>query len=216
MSFTRGTGLRFFSLFWILIIGSLFYVCSDATGNTGYPVQTMADISFLQFDITPTRDTVPAGEPCEVKVTVQNTDDSEVTLLKWGNPLDSTASVTGVFEIRDLTANTAVNTDIIKFMRKMPPSPDDLAEIGPHSSTTTLVNFKMLKLTAGHKYSIRAKGWWQAVWQLPESEVVKEHLNSISGGLSGNFASNTIEFHQVSFVQVDESLKNGEILTLLP
>ena len=160
----------------------------------------MTQTSFLQIDITPTRDPVPAGEPCEIKVTVRNTGDSEVTLLKWGNPLDSSSPVTGVFEVRDLTANADVNTDLIKFSRKMPPPPEELAEIGPGSSTDTHVVFKMLNLTPGHEYSIQAKGWWQAVWRLPKSEVIERHLKDLSGGISGNFASNTVEFRQVGFI----------------
>lgn len=197
MSFKCRLGLRI-ALFWILIIGSFFYLSSAGTGDTAEHPATMAETSFLQIDIAATRDTVPAGQPCELKVTVQNTADSEVTLLKWGNPLDSTASVTGVFEVRDLTANTDVNTDLIKFSRKMPPPPEELAEISPHGLVVTHVGFKMLKLTPGHKYSIRANGWWQSVWRLPKAEVVKEHLSSLSGGVSGQFTSNTVEFHQVS------------------
>ncbi|KAK2843914.1 hypothetical protein FQN49_005952 [Arthroderma sp. PD_2] len=156
----------------------------------------MADqASFLQISISPAHESVAKDQKLEVKVTLQNTAESQATVLKWNNVLDSLAPSLGVFQLRDLTADAEVDQNIMMVRRQLPPKETDFVEIGPKESIETTATFQNLELTSGHKYSVQAKGFWQAIWSMPKSDVVSGHLD-LSGGMNGEFASNTVEFSQ--------------------
>ncbi|EZF34956.1 hypothetical protein H101_01494, partial [Trichophyton interdigitale H6] len=154
-------------------------------------------LSFLQISLCPGRETVPKDEELKLKVTVTNTGDSQATLLTWNTVFDTLAPSLGVFTLHDLTDGTEVEQNIMMIRRQMPARERDLVELGPKQSTETSVVFSNLELTSGHKYSVQANGFWQAVWTKPMSEVVSHHLD-LSVGMNGDFSSNVVEFSKAS------------------
>ncbi|EFR01829.1 hypothetical protein MGYG_04828 [Nannizzia gypsea CBS 118893] len=141
-----------------------------------------------------------ADKPCELEVTVSNANSKNpATILTWNTPLDSLADQLGVFEVRD-TKGAVVPLDFIQVRRMTPPPASDLVEIKPSGSVKVKVALNTLstaELPAGTKYTVKATGWWQAVWNLPKQEVVKTHLQEQSGAFSGDFNSNTVQVTKV-------------------
>jgi hypothetical protein len=165
---------------------------SNSVLNADEGVQTMDLSRVLQLSISAREESLAKGEPCDIKITVENIGNEKVTLLKWGSPLDRISPMLGIFEVRDVETNAAVEIPVMKLSRKLPPQEDDLVEIGPGDSTEAVVKLPPFGLQAGHSYSIQAKGWWQAVWALPRQTVISTHLQDLSAGQSGSFCSETI------------------------
>ncbi|EEP83033.1 predicted protein [Uncinocarpus reesii 1704] len=150
-----------------------------------------------RVSIQAVRDTLPAGEPCELEVTVHNDDaESTMTILGWNNPLDSMAVILGVFEIHDKETGNLVEMDRIQVSRMLPPPPEQLVEIAPRASEKLHVVLTGVSLSPGRMYSIRAKGWWQSIWHLSKDEVIEKYLKDQSGAVSGDFLSNSVEVKQ--------------------
>jgi hypothetical protein len=139
---------------------------------------------------------IPAAfeSPVAVSVTasVTNAAESPVTLLNWGSPLDPRANILGVFEIRDAETEEPVMIDEIKFRRVLPAPREDFVEIAPGASAEVKVTIPRAPLDQGKHYTIRAKGWWQAVWEAPLQDVPPEDLNELTGALRGEFASDPV------------------------
>ncbi|KAM5477899.1 hypothetical protein McanCB56680_006869 [Microsporum canis] len=188
------------SIFGICIFCLAVYLtATDSFSTLVLYARTTAEMAgqatFLEISISPVREVVPKDQQLELKVAVQNTAESQVTVLKWNTVFDTLAPSLGVFELRDLTASADVEQNIMMVRRQMPAKESDLVELGPKQSVETTVTFQNLELTSGHKYSARANGFWQTVWKMPKSDVVTGHLD-LSGGMNGDFASNTVEFSQ--------------------
>lgn len=141
-----------------------------------------------------------ASKPCELEVTVRNTNTKKpATVLNWNTPLDPYADQLGVFEVRD-SKGAVVPLDFIQIRRITPPPASDLVEIKAASSVKVKVALETLsraELPAGTKYTITATGWWQAVWDQPKEQVVQSHLQELSGAFSGNFNSNSVQVTKV-------------------
>ncbi|KAJ0418784.1 hypothetical protein BJY00DRAFT_287361 [Aspergillus carlsbadensis] len=129
--------------------------------------------------------------PVAVSVTasVTNTAEAPVTLLNWGSPLDPRANILGVFEIRDADSDEPVALDEIRFRRVLPAPREDFAQIPAGDSIEVKVTIPHAPLIQGHRYTIRAKGWWQAVWEAPLQDVPPEDLKELTGALRGEFVS---------------------------
>lgn len=151
----------------------------------------------LQVTISSRNEALAKNEPCEIKVRVENTGSAEVTLLKWGSPLDRISPMLGVFEVHDTETNAQVEMPLMKLSRKLPPEEDDLVEIAPSGFAEAIVKLPSFDFQPGHSYSIQARGWWQAAWELPKQNVVSAHLRDISAGTSGSFSSNIIVVSRV-------------------
>jgi hypothetical protein len=151
----------------------------------------------LHVSISSAKCTLHDGESCEIRVIVENTGDSRVTLLKWGSPLDRISPMLGIFEVQDTETNKSVETPMMKVSRKLPPPEEDLIEIESGESAEEVVKFLPSVPSSGQSCSIQAKGWWQAVWALSKQEVVSRHLQEISEGSSGSFSSNSIVISRV-------------------
>jgi hypothetical protein len=132
--------------------------------------------------------------PVAVSVTasVTNNAESTVTLLNWGSPLDPRANILGVFEIRDADSNEAAVLDEIKFRRVLPAPREDFVEIAAGDSVEVKVTIPRAPLEQGKRYTVRAKGWWQAVWEAALQDVPPEDLNELTGALRGEFASEPV------------------------
>lgn len=182
-------------------IATLFYFLPSLVFSLGIQAAetkstAMNPASALQVSISQIHDDEASQNPetsCQLKATVHNTADHVVTLLNWGTPLDPRANILGVFEVRDTTTDTPVEMVEVMFSRKLPPSSDELVEIAGHDSVTANVILDRAKPPAGKKYSIRAKGWLQTVWDMPKEDAISNHIKELSGGSSGEFVSNTIE-----------------------
>jgi hypothetical protein len=162
---------------------------SDSVLNADEGFQTMDLSRVLRLSISAGDESFAKGEPCEIKITVANTGNEKVTLLKWGSPLDRISPMLGIFEVRDVETDVPVEMPVMKVSRKLPPQEEDLVEIGPGDSAQAIVKLPPFGLQSGHSYSIQAKGWWQAVWALPKETVISTRLQDISEGLSGSFCS---------------------------
>ncbi|KAL4915667.1 hypothetical protein BDW62DRAFT_188048 [Aspergillus aurantiobrunneus] len=142
---------------------------------------------------------IPASFSPPVAVSIQlsvlNNAESPTTLLNWGTPLDSRANVLGVFEIRDSDSDEIVTLDTIKFARKLPPPKEDFIQIPPGGAVEAEVILPRVPLLEGHRYSIQAKGWWQAVWEKPLEDVPTDDLEKLTGAERGEFQSEVVPVH---------------------
>ncbi|QMW46732.1 hypothetical protein AFCA_010886 [Aspergillus flavus] len=148
---------------------------------------------YLQVTITPP--IIPAfSEPptVPIQVSVHNPSDTPITVLNWGTPLDPSANVLSIFELRDTTENQPVTLPTIKISRRMPPSVDDLVEIPAGSSVEKEVTLPHVPLTMGHEYSVQAKGNWHSVWEGPRENVTAEKLERLGDAQRGKFSSEVV------------------------
>ncbi|KAL1955651.1 hypothetical protein VTO42DRAFT_8196 [Malbranchea cinnamomea] len=156
-----------------------------------------ADIPLF-IALQPINSELKPDEPCTLDIAVQNTDgnNSVLTFLTWDTPLDPHAGVLGVFEIHDEDdPSVKINTQIIAIRRKLPPPPEDFVEIAAQQTLSARVMLDQVDLPAGRRYAIRAKGWWQAVWEATKEEVLAdaEKAEQLSGGaMSGVFVSESV------------------------
>ncbi|KAK2823856.1 hypothetical protein FQN49_007552, partial [Arthroderma sp. PD_2] len=82
------------------------------------PISTPA----LRISIKAAEDVCRADKPCELDVTVRNTNTKKpMTILAWNNPLDSLAEKVGVFEVRDIKTGEVVPLNYAIVRRITPP-----------------------------------------------------------------------------------------------
>jgi hypothetical protein len=125
-----------------------------------------------------------------ITVSVQNTADSPVTILRWNTPLDPQAGVLGVFEVSDTTDQRTIDIPRIMVSRKLPASEEDLVEIKAHETLEVAVKLPIPSLESGHQYCVHAQGTWHAVWPTELSSVTPSQLKHNEGAKSGEFRSN--------------------------
>jgi hypothetical protein len=125
-----------------------------------------------------------------ITVSVQNTADFPVTILRWNTPLDPQAGVLGVFEVSDTTDQRTLDIPRIMVSRKLPASEEDLVEIRAHETLDVVVKLPVPGLESGHQYSVRAQGTWHAVWPTILSNVTPAQLKDNEGANGGEFCSN--------------------------
>ncbi|KAL2006499.1 hypothetical protein VTN00DRAFT_9167 [Thermoascus crustaceus] len=130
----------------------------------------------------------------KVNVSVYNSADIPLTLLRWGTPLDPASGVLGVFEVRSLNNNgnddgQVLQMDTIKLSRKLPPTVEDLVEIPAGGAVEAAVTLPPLQLHAGREYSVVTRGRWQAVWEGRMSDVTPEKLETLADAKAGGFVS---------------------------
>ncbi|KAL4819898.1 hypothetical protein BDW67DRAFT_173166 [Aspergillus spinulosporus] len=125
-------------------------------------------------------------------VSVQNKGESPATVLKWGSPLDERANVLGIFEILDTENDKVVEITTVKFARQLPPPKEDFVEIPPGGKIDAEVKIPLVPLEEGRKYTVQAKGWWQAVWEQPMGDVPRENLEKLAGALRGEYVSEVV------------------------
>jgi hypothetical protein len=174
-------------VFAFLLAASVFYMLSFSTiMSTPTPNLEVR----LQSPSVPATFTPPI--PLTIHVSVQNKGESPATVLKWGSPLDGRANVLGIFEIFDTENDKVVEITTVKFARQLPPSMEDFVEIPPGGKTDAEVKIPLVPLEQGKKYTIQAKGWWQAVWEQPLGDVPRENLEKLAGALRGEYVSEAV------------------------
>ncbi|KAL4805115.1 hypothetical protein BDV18DRAFT_25119 [Aspergillus unguis] len=133
-----------------------------------------------------------------IKLSVVNRAESPATVLTWNSPLDPKANILIPFEIRNTDTDEVVQLDTIKFARQLPPPKEDFSQIPPGGEVHAEVTLPIVPLYTGQKYTIRAKGWWQAVWESPIEDVPDYDLKRLAGALRGEFESEAvpIEVHE--------------------
>ncbi|KAL4967144.1 uncharacterized protein BDV14DRAFT_170115 [Aspergillus stella-maris] len=183
----------------ILFAGVLFYLLSTmATESTSVPA----------LEVQVKSPTIPASFtppiPLSVQVTVANNADAPVTLLHWGSILDPKAGILGVFEIRNADTDEVVTLDSIKFARQLPPPLEDFVQIPAGKTIDTEIKVPLVPLAEGKRYTIQAKGRWQAIWNKVLEEVPGDDLAKLTGAERGDFLSNVVP---ISFEDTSSDLK---------
>ncbi|KAL4794028.1 hypothetical protein BDV19DRAFT_390540 [Aspergillus venezuelensis] len=130
--------------------------------------------------------------PLSVQVTVANNAESPVTLLNWGSILDPKAGILGVFEIRDADTDEVVALDSIKFARQLPPPLNDFLQVPAGETIDTEIKVPLVPLGEGKRYTIQAKGRWQAVWEKKLEDIPGDDLARLTGAERGEFLSNVV------------------------
>ena len=125
-----------------------------------------------------------------ITVSIYNSAESPITVLKWNSPMDARAGVLGVFDVCDTESGEPIPLDIIKISRKLPPSLDDLVEICGGQTVHFTVDLPGVHFHKGHEYSIYAAGTWHAVWEQPLSDVTAFQLTDLGSANRGDFHSN--------------------------
>lgn len=118
-----------------------------------------------------------ASPSFRVSVTLTNTGDVTLVILKWQTPFAHGAPAMGIFKVTDLRWGTAVpdmglmidyllpeNDTFV--LQKGDYSSDDLLLIRPGESVSEEVKIgdPEVLVKRGKKYSVKAKGVWMAVW----------------------------------------------------
>lgn len=112
-----------------------------------------------------------------VNVTLTNTGDVTLVILKWQTPFAHGAPAMGIFKVTDLRWGTTVRDmglmidylfpeDDTFVLQKGHDSSDDLLLIRPGESVNEEVKIgdPEVLVKEGKKYSVKAKGRWMAVW----------------------------------------------------
>ncbi|CAG8070447.1 unnamed protein product [Penicillium salamii] len=134
-----------------------------------------------------------------ITVSVHNTAEIPVTILRWNSPLDPQAGVLGVFEVSDTTDQRTIPIPRIMVSRKLPPSEEDLVEIKADETFDFVVKIPVSDLEEGHQYSVRAQGTWHAVWPTELANVTPSQLqdngNVKGDSKRGDFCSNILSLN---------------------
>lgn len=137
-----------------------------------------------------------------VKVTLTNTGDVTLVILKWWTPFAHGAPAMGIFKVTDswgtsvpdmgLMIDYLFPEDDTFVLQKGEDSTDNLLLIRPGESLTQeveIANPEML-VEKGNKYSVKAKGSWMAVWKGEGADGRYPMKDAIGGGY---FESETVE-----------------------
>ncbi|MCJ1254063.1 hypothetical protein MMC24_001877 [Lignoscripta atroalba] len=147
-----------------------------------------------QVQITSVTSPVQKQDLLSLQVTVRNTADHAITILKWDNPLDPQAGMLDIFELRDQDDGTILQAMTVMLNRLLPPSRDSLVEIAGKGEAENSAEIRVLQWISGRTYEVQAKGRWKGVWDLPASGVTLDMLDHLERASGGNFESNTVTF----------------------
>lgn len=120
--------------------------------------------------------------PPTITVTVANTNDHPVTVLRYGSPLDQLAVGLGLLSITPAGADAPLDIPQVQVRRMWPPRPDMLVNIAPGESATSNIVLKAPAVSLdklGAKASVVLKGQWDAVWAKEKDTITKESLANI-------------------------------------
>ncbi|KFY33334.1 hypothetical protein V494_07703 [Pseudogymnoascus sp. VKM F-4513 (FW-928)] len=196
-----------------LIITSLYvslsYPLSRSKGAISMVHSHASDTPLLPITVSlsplpSTQDTSADARPsfC-VNVTLTNTGDVTLVILKWWTPFVHGAPAMGIFKVTDLRWGTAVPDmglmidylfpeDDTFVLREGNDSSDDLLLIRPGESVSKEVKIGDPEVLVkwGKKYNVKAKGGWMAVWK-GEDENGRYSMRDAIG--NGYFESEAIE-----------------------
>jgi hypothetical protein len=139
-----------------------------------------------------------------VKVTLTNTADVTLVILKWWTPFVHGASAMGIFKVTDswgsavpdmgLTIDYLFPANNTFVLQQGEDSNHNLLLIKPGESVSQEVEIgnPHVFVKKGKKYSVRAKGIWMAVWKGEDADGRYPMKDAIK---SGHFESETVEVH---------------------
>ncbi|ORY60063.1 uncharacterized protein BCR38DRAFT_412268 [Pseudomassariella vexata] len=142
-----------------------------------------------------------SASPPKLAISVTNTHDQSLTVLKWDSPLDPLVIQLGHLKITPVGADGPLDIPIIQVRRIMPAGKDQLVTIEPGETKEHEIELKetivpLDKLAGGAR--IVCEGEWTSVWQSKLEEVDKEALENLGMGnaLRGSYESKpvTVEF----------------------
>ncbi|KAL6235494.1 hypothetical protein BDW75DRAFT_250804 [Aspergillus navahoensis] len=176
-----------FRILSFLVAASVFYIFSFST---------IMSTPTPKLEVRMQAPSIPAAFsspiPLTIQLSVRNNGESPATVLKWGSPLDERANVLGLFEIRDAESDEVVAVNTVKFARQLPPPKEDFVEISPGGEVDAEVKIPLVPLEQGKKYTVQAKGWWQAVWEQALDDVPRKNLEELAGALRGGYSSGVV------------------------
>ncbi|KAF2746262.1 hypothetical protein M011DRAFT_90580 [Sporormia fimetaria CBS 119925] len=188
---------RAFAVVTLTALGSLYLLLYAPFASHSMPQQSASGsdngIPGLGFTVSQ----VSYGPPT-LQVTLKNDHPSSTfTILRWATPLDPQALNLGIFKLVDADTGTAINTDIIKVGRKMPPPKEDLLELQSGAENTVEVVFDKpwMPNRKPASYKVWIEGEFHGVWEKPVREVSEQELEDYTGSpLDGrNFRSEQVE-----------------------
>lgn len=151
---------------------------------------------------TPQDDAADARPSFRVNVTLTNTGDVTLVILKWWTPFAHGAPAMGIFKVTDLQWGTTVPDmglmiDYLlpkndTFLLQKGEDSNDLILIRPGESVSEKVKVgdPEVLVERGKKYSVKAKGGWMAVWT-GEDENGRYAMRDAIG--NGYFESEAVE-----------------------
>ncbi|KFZ23898.1 hypothetical protein V502_01626 [Pseudogymnoascus sp. VKM F-4520 (FW-2644)] len=167
------------------------------------------DISILPITVSlsplaaPQDASADARPSFRLNVTLTNTGEVTLVILKWQTPFAHGAPAMGIFKVTDLRWGTAVPDmglmidylfpeDDTFVLQKGDYSSDDLLLIKPGESVSEEVKIgdPEVLVKGGNKYSVKAKGRWMAVW-MGEDENGRYAMKDSIG--NGYFESEMVE-----------------------
>ncbi|KAK2762089.1 hypothetical protein FQN54_001096 [Arachnomyces sp. PD_36] len=135
-------------------------------------------------------------QPLPLHITIENTADHPITVLKWNSPLDPKAGLLGVFHLTSSSTGEELTLDTLKFNRKLPPSEEDMVEIPAGEKVEADVEVPRVKVGGeSDGFKVRAEGKWHGMWRGGVEEVMREKMAEGREGLgdAGTFKSNEVE-----------------------
>lgn len=167
------------------------------------------DIPILPITVSLSPLAAPQNAPADampyfsVNVTLTNTGDVTLVILRWNTPFAPGAPAMGIFKVTDLWWGTAVPdmglmVDYLFpeggiFVHKEGTKTSDnllLIRPGEDLSEEVKIGGSAMSIKKGKKYSFKAKGHWMAVW-MGEDENGRYSMRDSIG--NGHFESEAVE-----------------------
>ncbi|KAH8176921.1 hypothetical protein LIA77_02003 [Sarocladium implicatum] len=127
----------------------------------------------------------PPSSDLIIIATVTNTNESPVTLLDYGSPLDSLALQLGLLRLTPEGAAEPLELPTIQLRRVWPPSRDSLVTIPTDGSLRNEIELKepvvKVEELKGSTYRVKMEGRWQAVWMGEKGDVDVAALDEPGG-----------------------------------
>ncbi|OBT87429.1 hypothetical protein VE02_04702 [Pseudogymnoascus sp. 03VT05] len=198
------------TFFVFIAIAALYVSATHLLNRPSVPMaRPHADIPLLPITVSLSPLAAPQNAPADampyfsVNVTLTNTGDVTLAILKWHTPFAHGAPAMGIFKVTDLWWGTAVPDMGLMVDYLFPEggifvhkdgnkSSDNLLLIRPGEdlSEEVMIGGSAMSIERGKKYSVKAKGRWMAVW-MGEDENGRYSMRDSIG--NGHFESEAVE-----------------------
>ena len=154
-------------------------------------VNFMETTIALQVLLAP-HQTVPLTSLLPIEISIHNAASTPVTILDRNTPLDPDAGHLGVFKLHDAQTHEEVPTSTISASRISPPLLNEYIEIPSDTTVKRTLELRVDEkdIQAGREYTVRAEGYWSAVWYRALSEITEEQRDHSLNATTGEFLSN--------------------------
>lgn len=136
--------------------------------------------------------TIPPTSPFPIEVSIHNAASTPVTILDRNTPLEPGAGHLGLLKLHDAQTREEVPIVTISVSRIQPPSLDEYVEIPSDMTVKRIIELQLDEkgIQAGREYTVRAEGFWSAVWYRALSDITEEQRNYSLNATTGKFLSN--------------------------